>query len=156
MRQDPHVDAGPEAMAVWHRAARTIERTECTVRRAGARVRALDARLQAALESTTDAELRTALQAVRDDLRPVVLGLVGDVRDPGHVNLSGRINWLTIQVGNYPGPPTAAQTEWIDRYSRSAGDLVARLDEVVGGSLAELNGRLRAAGMTGIEEAPGG
>jgi len=44
------------------------------------------------------------------------------------VNLPGRINWLTIQVGNYSGRPTAAQAEWIATYARQTADVVAALD----------------------------
>jgi hypothetical protein len=79
-----------------------------------------------------------------------VLGLVGDPRDPGHVNLSGRINWLTIQVGNNSGRPTAAQSEWIETFSVETTRYVGQLEGVVRGSLARLNGRLRSAGLAEI------
>jgi len=46
------------------------------------------------------------------------------------VNLPGRINWLTIQVGNYSGRPTAAQAEWIETYARLTDEAVAALDRV--------------------------
>ena len=45
----------------------------------------------------------------------MILALRGDPKDPGHVNLPGRLNWLTIQVGNNSSAPTAAQMEWIGK-----------------------------------------
>ena len=37
--------------------------------------------------------------------------------------------------------------EWIDRYSRQTEEYAGRLEEILAGSLAELNARLRDAGM---------
>ena len=65
---------------------------------------------------------------MRGELGAVTLILRGDPRDPGHVNLPGRINWLTIQVGNYSGRPTKAQSEWIHKYAAEADAVVARLN----------------------------
>ena len=66
----------------------------------------------------------------QSELRPVVLALRGDPKDPGHVNLPGRINWLTIQVGNNSGVPTAAQMEWIGKYAEQTAQAIAKLDEI--------------------------
>lgn len=138
IRMEPRVSASDADMREWHVWAAKIERTQCTILRAAARARPLDERLEALETTGTDAEIRSSARTAREALRPVLLGLVGDVRDPGHVNLAGRINWLTIQVGNYSGPPTAAQREWIDRYSGEADDYAARLEEVLAGPVAEL------------------
>jgi hypothetical protein len=150
IRLDPRVDATPDDLAVWHREARIIEQTECTIRTEAARVRSLDAQLMDLEAGSAPESLRAEAREVRRDLRPVVLGLVGDPRDPGHVNLSGRINWLTIQVGNNSGRPTPAQSEWIETYRVQTTRYVGRLEGVVSGSLAGLNERLRAAGLAEI------
>ena len=83
---------------------------------------------------------------MRAALRPVLLGFEGDVRDPGHVNLAGRLNWFTIQVGNYSGPPTAAQWEWIERYSRQVEEYAAMLETILAGPVAELERKLGNGG----------
>jgi hypothetical protein len=67
---------------------------------------------------------------VRRDLRPVVLALRGEPRDPEHVNLPARVNWLTIQVGNNSGRPTAAQMEWIGRFADQTSAAVRKLEEI--------------------------
>ena len=43
------------------------------------------------------------------------------------LDLRGRVNWLTIQVGNYSGRPTDAQIEWIARFEGLAEGLFQRL-----------------------------
>jgi hypothetical protein len=152
VRQDPNVTATDADMAAWHAAATKIERMECTAAAAETRVSQIDEQLEQLIASDAPAAtaLRADAQRVRDELRPIVLGLMGDVRDPGHINLPSRVNWLTIQVGNYPGRPTAAQSEWIDRYAAMADDYVARLRAIEMGSLAALNERLRTAGLAVI------
>jgi hypothetical protein len=75
-----------------------------------------------------------------------MLGFAGDVRDPGHVNLSGRLNWFTIQVGNYSGPPTAAQWEWIRRYAGQVEEYSAMLKPILEGPVAELEKKLGEGG----------
>lgn len=62
----------------------------------------------------------------------------------------GRINWLTIQVGKYSGRPTAAQVEWIERDTQMTNETAAKLEAVEAGSLARLNGALRAAGLAEV------
>ncbi|HSC30023.1 MAG TPA: hypothetical protein VLD67_22270 [Vicinamibacterales bacterium] len=150
VRMDPRVTVAREDMQVWHREAQAIERMECRLRRAAGEAAGLEDLLDEIEPRITDAQIRSAIAAVRTDLRPVVLGLRGDPRDPGHVNLPGRINWLTIQVGNHSGRPTAAQMEWIAKYSREADAILERYDAVKRGSLAQLNARLKAAGLREI------
>jgi len=133
VRMDPRVKATAEDMRVWHTEARTIERIDCTLDRASADLAAVERQL-ADLETRTPGA-RAQIDALRRELRPIVLALRGDPRDPGHVNLPGRINWLTIQVGNYSGRPTAAQMEWIATYARQTAEVVAALDRVKEGSL---------------------
>ena len=113
VRLDPRVKASAADMLAWLEAARTIEHTECTLARAAADLAALEQRGVSAAQ-----------------LRPLVLALRGDPNDPGHVNLPGRINWLTIQVGNYSGPPTAAQREWIATYAAQAAEVVSALEKL--------------------------
>jgi photosystem II stability/assembly factor-like uncharacterized protein len=150
VRLDPRLDVSHEDLRVWHGETKKIERMECTIRAASARVRALDAQLASLVDSNADAPLRTEADVLRRELRPIALGLYGDVRDPGHVNLGSRVNWLTIQVGNYTGRPTAAQMEWIARWSRMTDEYVNRLDTLVSGGLARFNARLRAVGLREI------
>jgi photosystem II stability/assembly factor-like uncharacterized protein len=146
VRMDPRVNASEADMEEWHDAATTIERAECTVRGALARLRPLDLRLQEVERTSSDAELRNEAADVRRALRPVMLGFAGDVRDPGHVNLSGRLNWFTIQVGNYSGPPTAAQWEWIRRYAGQVEEYSAMLKPILEGPVAELEKKLGEGG----------
>lgn len=126
VRMDPRNTTATDEMRDWHTAARTIERTECSLARAGAELAAIEQSL-AGMESSGDATARTRVEAIRRDLRPIVLALRGDPRDPGHVNLPGRVNWLTIQVGNYSGRPTPAQLEWIATYARRTEEVLESL-----------------------------
>ena len=142
VRMDPRVDASAADMAEWHRAAAMVERAECTVGDALARLQPLDARLEEVEQTSGDASIRAEAAAVRDALRPILLGFAGDVRDPGHVNLAGRLNWFTIQVGNYSGRPTAAQWEWIERYARQVAEYSALLEPILEGPVAELERKL--------------
>jgi len=62
----------------------------------------------------------------------------------------GKINWLTIQVGNYSGRPTPAQLDWIGRFAADSERLTGRLVSIVQGRLARLNERLKSAGAAEI------
>ena len=150
VRLDPRLDVGNDDLHAWHAEAKKIERMECMIGAASARVRSLDAQLARLVGADGDASLRAEADALRRQLRPIALGLFGDARDPGHVNLSGRVNWLTIQVGNYTGRPTAAQMEWIARWAGQTGDYVKQLDNFIAGSLARFNAKLQAGGLREI------
>jgi hypothetical protein len=103
--------------------AQKVEKTECTLQRAVADLAAVERHLAS---RPTDA----ATEALRRELRPIVLALRGDPKDPGHVNLPSRVNWLTIQVGNNSGAPTAAQMEWIGTFSEQAAHAIGKLAEI--------------------------
>jgi hypothetical protein len=120
-----------------------IESMDCRPDRAAAELAAIERQLQDADAKASDPQIKSAIAAVRTELRPIALGLRGDPRDPGHVNLPGRINWLTIQVGNYSGRPTAAQTEWIAKYAAQTDALLKKFDEVKRGNLARLTAKLK-------------
>ncbi len=125
VRMDPRIDVKDQDMQAWHREATILERTECTLSRAAATLVELERRA-AELEAGGDGETARSL---RVELRPLELILRGDPRAiPVHVNLPGRLNWLTIQVGNYSGRPTNAQSEWLHRYAAEADALVTRLN----------------------------
>jgi hypothetical protein len=110
---------------IWYSMAQKIEKTDCTLDRALADL----AEVERVLASRpSDA----ATDALRRELRPVVLALRGDPKDPGHVNLPARLNWLTIQVGNNSNSPTAAQMEWIGKYAEQAASAIARLETIKG------------------------
>lgn len=141
VRLDPRVRATPEDMQMWHREAQTIERIECTLDRASIELASIERQLTEHDRRATDARVREEIDSVRRELRPVALALRGDPRDPGHVNLPGRINWLTIQVGNYSGRPTAAQMTWIATYAVQAQQAMDLLGTVKQGSLARLMAR---------------
>jgi len=130
VRQDPRLKTSAEDWQVWQREARTIERTECTLRRAAADLAAVERQLAEAETRASDGALRAEVDSVRRELRPILLALRGDSSDPGHVNLPGRINWLTIQVGNYSGRPTKAQMEWIATYAKQTTEVVAALEGI--------------------------
>ena len=129
VRMDPRITVSADEMRAWHEAAQTIERTDCTLDRATAQLAVLEQQA-AAWEQGADAATRERGATLRRELRPIVLALRGDPRDPGHVNLPGRINWLTIQVGNYSGKPTAAQLEWIATYAKQAEEIVAGMEKL--------------------------
>jgi hypothetical protein len=130
VRPDPRIKTSAEDMQAWLTSARTIERTECTLDRATADLAVLERRLNEMASQPNGAPAQ--VESLRKELRPIVLALRGDSRDPGHVNLPGRINWLTIQVGNYSGRPTAAQAEWIATYAKQTEAVVAALEAVKG------------------------
>jgi photosystem II stability/assembly factor-like uncharacterized protein len=156
VRADPRVKAAAEDMQVWQREARSVERTECTVNRASGALADVEAQLTALEAKAADSAVKSAVAAVRSDVRPIVLGLRGDPHDPGHLNLPGRINWLTIQVGGYSGRPTAAQVEWIAKYADQADGLVRRFEQVKKDSLSRLNVTLKAAGLPEVAILRGG
>jgi hypothetical protein len=147
---DPRVNVSAGDMQSWYREARTIERTDCTLDRAAGELAALDRQLNEVEARASQADVKAAVAATRTALRPIVLGLRGDPRDPGHVNLPGRINWLTIQVGNYSGRPTAAQMEWIAKYAAQSEALLREFDAIKKDNLSQLNARLKTAGMPEI------
>ena len=147
VRMDPRVDASATDMDEWYRAATMIEQAECAVRDALATLQPLDTRLQAVEHTSEDASIRAEAAAARQALRPILLGFAGDVRDPGHVNLAGRLNWFTIQIGNYSGRPTAAQWEWIERYARQVEEYSAMLEPILEGPVAELERKLGNGGQ---------
>jgi photosystem II stability/assembly factor-like uncharacterized protein len=128
VRPDPRINTSADEMQAWLTAARTIERTECTLDRAAADLAVLERRLNDTSSQVNGTPAQ--VESLRKELRPIVLALRGDSRDPGHVNLPGRINWLTIQVGNYSGRPTAAQLEWIATYAKQTEGVVAALEAV--------------------------
>jgi hypothetical protein len=113
-------------MRAWHAEASTIERTECTLSRAQGELADLERQA-----SELEAKGRAAdAAAIKNRLRPLVLVLRGDPRDPGHVNLPGRVNWLTIQVGNNSGRPTKAQSEWIRKFADDTQAAVKALADI--------------------------
>jgi hypothetical protein len=123
VRPDPRVAVTTADMNVWYSMAQKIERTECTLQRALADLAAVERQL-----ASRPADAVT--EALRRELRPVILALRGDPKDPGHVNLPSRVNWLTIQVGNYSGAPTAAQMEWIGTFAEQASHAIGKLEEI--------------------------
>lgn len=150
VRLDPRITVSGADLQVWYREARRIESMECRIDRAVPRVRALEARLDALSRSAPDPGLRAEVAEARTALRPIALGLHGDPRDPGHVNLQGRVGWFTIQIGNYTGRPTDAQIEWIGRFSSQTDAVLAALEALEHGALARLDARLKAAGLPGL------
>jgi hypothetical protein len=127
VRMDPRITVSDGDMREWHEQAATIERMECRADAAAAEVRDLDARLA---KMIADGQSARDAEEARRRLRPLVLAFVGDAHDPGHVNLPGRINWLTIQVGNYSGKPTPAQMQWIATYSADVDRYVRQLEDL--------------------------
>jgi len=126
VRMDPRITVSDTDMRAWHEQASLVERMECRADAAAAEVRDLDARFA---KMIADGQSPREAEDVRRRLRPLVLAFVGDARDPGHVNLPGRINWLTIQVGNYSGRPTPAQVQWIATYSADVDRYIRQLDD---------------------------
>lgn len=123
LRMDPRITVTDEDMAAWQREARVIEHTQCTLAAAARDLAELERKAAEMQARNRGADA----QSLASRLRPIVLALRGDPRDPKHVNLPGRLNWLTIQVGNYSGRPTTAQSEWIATYAAAAEDVIRRL-----------------------------
>jgi photosystem II stability/assembly factor-like uncharacterized protein len=119
VRKDPRLSVSDADMATWHQEASRIVETECALQRASAALAELERRATELEKQGHTAEAGT----LRNQLRPIVLALRGDPRDPGHVNLPGRVNWLTIQVGNNSARPTRAQSEWIKTYAAQAEEV---------------------------------
>ena len=140
VRMDPRITVSADEMRDWHREATTIERTDCRLDRAVADLAVIDQELTA-LEGKGDPQVKDRVAAARRELRPIVLALRGDSRDPGHVNLPGRLNWLTIQVGNYSGRPTRAQSDLIAAYAQQTDTVIASLEAMKKGTLASLRAK---------------
>jgi photosystem II stability/assembly factor-like uncharacterized protein len=124
VRMDPRIKVSDDDMTAWYREAAVLEHTDCALAAAVADLGELERRSAEMRSQNRVAEA----QALSTSLRPIVLALRGDPNDPGHVNLPGRVNWLTIQVGNYSGRPTKAQSEWIAKYAVAAEEVVKRLE----------------------------
>ena len=153
VRLDPRVTATSEDLAVYDREVRKIQSIDCSTSEALGRIAAIDAQL-AGVERSAAAPLKTSAQAIRRELHEVAADFGGDPREPERLNLRGKMNWLTIQVGNYTGRPTPAQMEWIGRFGADRDRLVGQLDAIVNERLASLNARLRSAGLSEIREMP--
>ncbi len=148
VRLDPRVAATQEDLDAYYRAVTQIERIECATSEALAKIAAIESQIPGAV--TKAPQIKVDADAVRGDLRAIAVELSGDPREPNHLNLRGKINWLTIQVGNYSGRPTSAQLDWIGRFAADSERLTGRLVSIVQGSLARLNEWLKSAGAAEI------
>ncbi len=143
---DPRVTATREDLEVWYREVKRIEGIECGVAEALETIDGLMRRIDAAASARGE---DAALAGARRELASLAAKLGGDPRHPDHDNLRAKIDWLTIQVGNYTGRPTVAQMEWIARFERQLADWLADLERIrrglpaVAGEAAERRGSLR-------------
>lgn len=154
VRLDPRVAATKADLDIYYGELKKIESIECSTSQATLRIDTIDVQL-AQLEGTASAvPFKGDVDTVRRELRAVAVELNGDPREPDHLNLRGKINWLTIQVGGYSGRPTPAQIDWIGRFSAERDRLVAQLDAAVNGNLARLNQRLKDAGLPVVRDTP--
>jgi photosystem II stability/assembly factor-like uncharacterized protein len=151
VRLDPRIKASREDLDVYYREVKRIETMDCSTTQALSQIQSLDSQLANLDRTVADAEIKAEAAAVRKELRAIAVELSGDPRDPEHLNLRGKLNWLTIQVGGYSGRPTNAQIEWIGRFNDQLDKLLTQLDGVKRGSLAKLNVRLSAAKLPPIE-----
>ena len=94
----------------WRRRSR---RTECTLQRAVADLADVERRL-----ASRPADATT--ESLRRDLRPVILALRGDPKDPGHVNLP-----VPAELADHPGREQQRRAhrgaDGMDRHVRRAG-----------------------------------
>jgi photosystem II stability/assembly factor-like uncharacterized protein len=150
VRLDPRVQASQEDVQAHYRETKRVEGMQCAITQALSRVQSLDGQLANLERAVSEAAIKAEATAVRKELRAIVVGLAGDPRDPNHLNLRGKLNWFTIQVGNYSGRPTDAQIEWISRFNDQLNKLLEQFSEVQRGSLARLNARLQAAKIAPI------
>ena len=99
-----------------------------TVASANNRIDALERQLARFDAETSPAAVKSEAAAIRAALKPLAADFAGDPREPDRLNLRGKMNWFTIQVGNYSGRPTPAQIEWIDKFGTERDRLLAALD----------------------------
>ena len=123
VRRDPRVSGTTADTDIWYSMAQKIEKTDCTLDRAVADL----AEVERVLASRpADA----ATEALRRELRPVVLALRGDPKDPGHVNLPAQ-----AELADHPGREQQRLSnrgaDGMDRqYAEQAASAIARLEEV--------------------------
>jgi hypothetical protein len=149
VRLDPRVSATAEDLQMYAREVRAIESIECSTSQALSRIQTIGAQVRR-LDTGSDSVIREAATTVARELRAIEVEFAGGSDAPNALNLRGKINWLRIQVGGYTGRPTPAQHDWIARFSADRDRLARDLQHVVGGSLAQLNARLKASGLAEI------
>jgi len=130
VRLDPRLSATADDLRVYQQTVRTIEGIECSVASANNRIDALERQLARFDAETSPAAVKAEAAAIRAALKPLAADFAGDPREPDRLNLRGKMNWFTIQVGNYSGRPTLAQVEWIDKFAAERDRLNAALDEL--------------------------
>ena len=138
-----------EDLQVYAREVRTIEGVECSASQGLSRIQRIDAQLRR-IDAGANPTIRDAAATVARELRAIEMELGGGSEAPNALNLRGKINWLRIQVGSYTGRPTPAQHDWIARFAADGDRLAHGLQTVVDGSLAQLNARLKTAGLSEV------
>ena len=128
VRLDPRVNATVDDFRAYYRTVRKIEGIECSVATASSRIDSLERQLSRLDTASAPPEIRSETAGIRAALQPLAADFAGDPRDPDRLNLRGKMNWFTIQVGNYSGRPTPAQIEWVDKFGAERDRLVAALD----------------------------
>jgi hypothetical protein len=128
VRLDPRVNATADDLRVYYQTVKKIEGIECSVAAAASRIDALGRELSRLGADASPPAARSQAAAIRADLKPLAADFIGDARDPDRLNLRSKMNWFTIQVGNYSGRPTPAQIEWIDKFGAERDRLVAALE----------------------------
>jgi len=128
VRLDPRVNATADDFRAYYRTVRKIEGIECSVATASSRIDSLERQLSRLDTASAPPEIRSETAGIRAALQPLAADFAGDPRDPDRLNLRGKMNWFTIQVGNYSGRPTPAQIEWVDKFGAERDRLVAALD----------------------------
>lgn len=147
VRVDPRVQVSAADLGAYQDTVTRLVNMQCSIDQAMARITSLnrqlsDERIPANLHSQA-AQLKTGLQAIGVDLSP-------DPRDPEHLNLRGKIAWMSTQVQNYTGRPTQVQLEYTANFEQQLQPLLQRLDAAIKGDLTKLNQSLRAANLPEI------
>lgn len=145
VRLDPRVKASQEDVAAHYRETKRVEGMQCSITQTLNQIQSLDGQLVNVEKTVSDAAIKAEAAAVRKELNAIAADLGAGSRAEDRLNLRGKLNWFTIQVGNYSGRPTDAQIEWIGRFNDELNKLVNQFNGVQRGSLAKLNEKLKAA-----------
>jgi len=151
VRLDPNIEVSRDALVAHYRAVRRLMRMQHAIGAARDQIQAIDRQIVDLKKRVSEEAIIEQANAVQDELEAIEYQF--DVPDrlwettaeDGIINLQGRVGWLVRQMGEYTGRPTAAQAEWVDTFDRQLDTVLATLDAVIQGPLAELNDRLADA-----------
>lgn len=102
--------------------------------------------------SALGADVRRDLVAFGGDLRSLAELLRNPDRS-GYRDAARAVEqlaYLRYEIDQYDGPPTVAQSEAIETFTRAVDDAASRAKDLFGGRLSQLNAELRSAGVPAL------